>query len=177
MVNLPPPESNDQQPTGQSRDNDEAIAIAIALVSVGAILWWGWTRGESIFASGISLPRFADGPSLVEDETLITAPDNDIVADSDKGQSTEETGNRRGFFEGLFFFGDGEASGSDDTTLLAEPEADETVEDEETDATPDRGNPLSSTAAAPTTQMLRPFPVRTLPRRFCTRVYVEIPKI
>ncbi|RZM76640.1 S-layer homology domain-containing protein [Leptolyngbya iicbica] len=151
MVNLPPPESNDQQPAGQSRDNDEAIAIAIALLSVGAILWWGWTRGESIFAPDISLPGLADSPSLVEDESLTTVPGDATVADDADNPPTEETANRRGFFGGLFFFGNGEATGSDNAARLAEPDVDETVEDEATDANPDRNNPLSSGAAVPTT--------------------------
>jgi hypothetical protein len=139
MVNLPPPESNDQQPTGQPRDNDEAIAIAIALLSVGAILWWGWTRGESIFAPGVSLPQLSGSPSLVEDETLITVPGDDRAADATEDPATEETNNGRGFLGGLFFFGNGQEAASGNASAL-EPRASDGAGADDAEAVPDRSD-------------------------------------
>jgi hypothetical protein len=139
MVNLPPPESNDQQPTGQPRDNDEAIAIAIALLSVGAILWWGWTRGESIFAPGVSLPQLSDSPSLVEDETLITVPGDDRAADATEDPATEETNNGRGFLGGLFFFGNGQEAASGNASSL-DPRASDEAGADDAEAAPDRSD-------------------------------------
>ncbi|WP_204138918.1 S-layer homology domain-containing protein [Halomicronema sp. CCY15110] len=149
MVNLPPPESNDQQPTGQPRDNDEAIAIAIALLSVGAILWWGWTRGESIFAPDGSLPQLSASPSLVEDETLITVPGDDRAAGAAEDPATEETNNRRSFLGGLFFFGNGQEAASDNASTLGSPESNETVDDD-AEVNPKRSDRSSDVTASET---------------------------
>lgn len=77
MVNLPPPESDDRQPVRPARDNDEAIAIAIAFLSIGTVLWWGWTRGQEFFAPVVSLPELS-GSSLVEGDEFsgaVAAPE------------------------------------------------------------------------------------------------------
>lgn len=73
MVNLPPPEPEDRQPSRPLRDNDEAIAIAIAFLSVGTILWWGWTRGQEFFGPVVNLPGLP-GTTAIEEEGR-SAPD------------------------------------------------------------------------------------------------------
>lgn len=62
MVNLPPPqEPNDRQPpSGSLRDRDEAIAVAIAFLSIGTILWWGWTRGQRFFNPAVDFAETID---------------------------------------------------------------------------------------------------------------------
>jgi len=80
MVNLPPPEPNDRQPARPSRDNDEAIAIAIAFLTIGAILWWGWTRGQQFLGPIVNLPGSPD--------TVVSADDPAVglnAAESDEG--------------------------------------------------------------------------------------------
>ena len=73
MVNLPPPESDDRPSVPPARDNDEAIAVAIAFLSVGAILWWGWTRGQAIFAPEMNLSNQSE--SVLESGLSMTAED------------------------------------------------------------------------------------------------------
>lgn len=111
MVNLPPPEPNEQPPSTQRRDNDEAIAVAIALLSVGAILWWGWTRGQQIFAPVVNLPQVtADG--VITDN----APG---ALEADGADDALRSRNERGFLGGLFG-GDGDATADVD---VADPTA------------------------------------------------------
>ncbi|NEQ46847.1 MAG: S-layer homology domain-containing protein [Leptolyngbya sp. SIOISBB] len=102
MVNLPPPEPNEQPPAGQRRDNDEAIAVAIALLSVGAILWWGWTRGQQLFAPVVNLPQLADS-GLVEEAAPMA-----LEADGEDS-SVQRRDGLGGFFGGLFAGGNGNA--------------------------------------------------------------------
>lgn len=91
MVNLPPPEPNDRQPVGRPRDNDEAIAVTIALLSVGAILWWGWTRGQQFFAPVLNLPEVT-GTSIVEEDDLLSLD----AAEGDSSSPIQD--NRRPLF-------------------------------------------------------------------------------
>jgi hypothetical protein len=79
MVNLPP-DPNDRQPPGHLRDHDEAIAIAIAFLSVGTILWWGWTRGQNVFRPTVSVPPRLD-ESLVAEDALSDDETSDLEAD------------------------------------------------------------------------------------------------
>lgn len=79
MVNLPP-DPNDGQPPSRLRDNDEAIAVAIAFLAVGAILWWGWTRGQRMFAPSISTPTIID-ESLRGDASIIGLEDGEQAGD------------------------------------------------------------------------------------------------
>ncbi|MGF1461031.1 MAG: S-layer homology domain-containing protein [Leptolyngbyaceae cyanobacterium] len=57
MVDLPPPNPNNRPSPSPLRDNDEAIAVAIAFLSIGAILWWGWTRGQQFFSPPVDLSK------------------------------------------------------------------------------------------------------------------------
>ena len=152
MVNLPPPEPNDQQPTGQSKDNDEAIAITIALLSVGAILWWGWSRGGSFFTPDFGLSQLADSPSLVEDESLSgVASEEPTVADTEDS-AAEATGNRFGFLGGLFAFGNGEDADASDTETSEQLANDATADDDAAVAADSSDSPTDDAAsAAPTT--------------------------
>ncbi|MDB9525818.1 S-layer homology domain-containing protein [Oscillatoria sp. CS-180] len=68
MVNLPP-DPNDRQPPEAFRDKDEAIAVAIAFLAVGTILFWGWTRGQRTFVPAANLPQLLEEP-LLEDGAL-----------------------------------------------------------------------------------------------------------
>ncbi|MGD1861072.1 MAG: S-layer homology domain-containing protein [Leptolyngbyaceae cyanobacterium] len=95
MVNLPPPESNDRPPSGPLRDNDEAIAVAIAFLAVGAILWWGWTRGQRLLAPVVNLPQLSE-PATEESGALLDLD----AADEDSSRSRSE--------RGFFFFGNGD---------------------------------------------------------------------
>ena len=152
MVNLPPPEPNDQQPTGQSRDNDEAIAIAIALLSVGAILWWGWTRGGSFFTPDVGLPQLADSPSLVEDESLSGVASEEPTVSDTEDTAAEETGGRFGFLGGLFAFDNGEEADASDTET-SEQSASIGAADDDAAVTADSSDRPTNNAAsaAPTT--------------------------
>ena len=88
MVNFPPPgpDPNDRQPPARRRDNDEAIAVAIALLSIGTVLWWGWSRGSQSFLSSSSLPTNS-APALVEEAPLIGLGE----ADRDRGPSDRDS--------------------------------------------------------------------------------------
>ena len=88
MVNLPPSGSdpNDRQPPARRRDNDEAIAVAIALLSIGTVLWWGWSRGSQSFLSSSPLPTNS-APALVEEAPLIGLEE----ADRDRGPSDRDS--------------------------------------------------------------------------------------
>ncbi len=48
MVNLPP-EPENRPVTPHPRDNDEAIAVVIALLAIGSILGWVWSRDRAPF--------------------------------------------------------------------------------------------------------------------------------
>ena len=111
MVNLPPPDSNDQSPAGQRRDNDEAIAITIALLSVGAILWWGWTRGQQLFGPVFNLPQLTADAVVTDDAQSALGTGGD--GDSSLG------GENRSLFSGLFAGGDGNVSAEADTDASA----------------------------------------------------------
>lgn len=92
MVNLPP-ESNDRPPSGPMRDNDEMIAVAIAFLAVGAILWWGWTRGQRLLAPVVNLPQLSES----------VTGENDALLDLDAAEDSSPSASERGFF----FFGNG----------------------------------------------------------------------
>ncbi|MEM9768640.1 MAG: S-layer homology domain-containing protein [Cyanobacteria bacterium P01_D01_bin.71] len=109
MVNLPPPESNDRPPSGPLRDNDEAIAVAIAFLSIGAILWWGWTRGERLFAPVANLPQLSE-PATGEANPPIDLDDSD----EDSSRPLPE--------RGFSFFGGG--ADRDANSLDADADAD-----------------------------------------------------
>jgi Tfp pilus assembly protein PilX len=41
MVNLPPEQQNERRDRGAILSFDEMVAVALALLGVGAVLWWG----------------------------------------------------------------------------------------------------------------------------------------
>lgn len=79
MVNLPP-DPNDRQSSDIFRDKDEAIAVAIAFLAIGAILLWGWTRGQRAFLPSASLPRLLEQPLVDDDGIVSDADDEGILA-------------------------------------------------------------------------------------------------
>jgi hypothetical protein len=86
MVNLPP-DPNDRQPSSPLRDRDEAIALAVAFLAIGSILWWGWTRGQRFFGplvggADLEQPFITDEPIVdIEgvDEPLINFGEDEAI--------------------------------------------------------------------------------------------------
>lgn len=72
MVNLPP-DSPDRRPStgaGESRnrirDSDELLAVVLAFLGIGSILWWGLSRGSGLVVDSTPLERRAGAsPNLV----------------------------------------------------------------------------------------------------------------
>ena len=85
MVNLPP-DSDDGQPPSRLQGNDEAIAVAISVLAVGTILWWGWTRGQRAFAPSVTAPSVID-ESLIETEPLLGFETGDRDGSDPNGRS------------------------------------------------------------------------------------------
>jgi hypothetical protein len=76
MVNLPPDQPNSSpQPDSRSRDRilefDELLALVLAFMGIGSILWWGLSRSPRMLAGLGQLERRADDPAVIapEDET------------------------------------------------------------------------------------------------------------
>ncbi len=87
MVNLPPPsDPNDRQPPRYLRDHDEAIAIGIAFLAIGAILWWGWTRGQQFVAP------LTEGTSFLEDSLMSDEPIIDLGLEDPETENQEPSG-------------------------------------------------------------------------------------
>lgn len=131
MVNLPPPESDDRQPSGPLRDNDEAIAVAIAFLSIGAILWWGLTRGPKVFTTAIELPQLSEAVSE-EADSLTDFGD----AEADTRQQSQD--------RGVFQFGaeaDRDASAGDSSAnIFADPDETRRDRTRDLDASSNLGN-------------------------------------
>jgi hypothetical protein len=70
MVNLPPEQPNPtNQPDSRRRDRildfDELLALVLAFLGIGSILWWGLSRGQGLLTDSNLLPQQAAGlPSL-----------------------------------------------------------------------------------------------------------------
>jgi hypothetical protein len=65
MVNLPP-DPSDRRPVGggggsdpRIRDLDELLAVVLAFMGIGSVLWWGLARGQGTVAGLIPLERRA----------------------------------------------------------------------------------------------------------------------
>lgn len=80
MVNLPP-DPNDRQSRGPLRDNDEAIAITIAFLAIGAILWWGWTRGQRFFLSSPEASGNLLEQPFISEEPLFDVEPSPVAGD------------------------------------------------------------------------------------------------
>jgi len=69
MVNLPP-DQNEQRDRDPILSFDELLAVVLALLGIGAILWWGMSRGRNILTDGLSLGPVT--PPLALDSGLDT---------------------------------------------------------------------------------------------------------
>ncbi|MGG6238965.1 S-layer homology domain-containing protein [Nodosilinea sp. AN01ver1] len=75
MVNLPPDQPNQPDPirpaTGSPSqgnrilDFDELLAVVLAFVGIGSILWWGLSRNSNLWAGADLLQRRANNPPAV----------------------------------------------------------------------------------------------------------------
>lgn len=67
MVNLPP-DSGDRESQYRLRDSDEMVAIVVAILALGAVLFWGLTRGvrpvlrNLTSTGGLNQPLLSDDP-------------------------------------------------------------------------------------------------------------------
>ncbi|NJL45372.1 MAG: S-layer homology domain-containing protein [Leptolyngbyaceae cyanobacterium SM2_3_12] len=74
MVNLPP-DQNDPRRDDRILDFDELLALILAFLGIGAILWWGMTRDRGPLAeSGLLRRQVSDLPSLVSPEDEVITP-------------------------------------------------------------------------------------------------------
>jgi len=81
MVNLPPDQpSPTTQPESRRRDRilefDELLAVVLAFLGIGSILWWGLSRSQSGLADFGLLPRRDEGAAT------IAIPDRDAPAEA-----------------------------------------------------------------------------------------------
>ncbi len=88
MVNLPPDQPNPTNPPEpRHRDrmlgSDELLAVVLAFLGIGSILWWGLSRSQSGLADFGLLPR-RDG-----DAAAITTPDRDDPAEAFEPRTLE----------------------------------------------------------------------------------------
>lgn len=75
MVNLPPDQPNQPDPIrpaagsppqgNQILDFDELLAVVLAFVGIGSILWWGLSRSQTPWAGADLLQRRADEPVAI----------------------------------------------------------------------------------------------------------------
>lgn len=75
MVNLPPDQPNSpdpNRPAGEPSprgnrilDFDELLAVVLAFVGIGSILWWGLSRNQNLWAGADPLQRRADAPPAI----------------------------------------------------------------------------------------------------------------
>lgn len=90
MVNLPP-DSNEQRSRDRDLNFDEIVALIVVFLSLGAVLWWGLTRGRVLPDIGANLERpifsldesasDTDEPlPLMEDEAVDTDPQSPASA-------------------------------------------------------------------------------------------------
>ena len=94
MVNLPP-DPPDRRPSGEAggsdsriRDLDELLAVVLAFLGIGSVLWWGLSRGPMSVADSMPLDRRAGAdPSRVAP----ASPDRGTVFEP----RTFEPGDRR----------------------------------------------------------------------------------
>ncbi len=86
MVNLPPdqPNSADASPrvgdtaprTRRTLEPDELLAVVLAFLGIGSILWWGLTRSQGLLADPDLLSRRAEEPSALAPSALERAEEN-----------------------------------------------------------------------------------------------------
>lgn len=173
MVNLPP-DQNEGRSSGPLRDKDEAIAIAIAFLSIGTILWWGWSRAQRFAAPLLGGTSFLEEPFMT-DEPIIDLGNDDNEDLDDEGAFApflgrenavvEEEAERRDRESGLRGFrrqsSDSERDRAEGTTLLPAPivvgeetpiaEPDEASAVPGTSAVTGETSPEEAAATAPTT--------------------------
>jgi hypothetical protein len=102
MVNLPP-EQNERRDRGAILSFDEMVAVALALLGVGAVLWWGMGRGNPLVETGSRLGMVsldgergnADGLSLFSDEVEV-----DLGLDSEAAVVAPSATRRTGVSQG-----------------------------------------------------------------------------
>ncbi|MBE9138430.1 S-layer homology domain-containing protein [Nodosilinea sp. LEGE 07088] len=115
MVNLPPeqPHPTTQPDSGrrdQILDFDELLALVLAFLGIGSILWWGLSRGQGLLAEADLVPRRGgDLPSLALPTPADTSAGVEPRTFDDRDRSQSDPVNREGGFPSF----DDQASASD----------------------------------------------------------------
>lgn len=109
MVNLPP-DQNESRRRDRILDFDELLAVVLALLGIGSILWWGLSRSQGMLtdagllprrggeAPAVALPGGEGEPGIFEPRALErnqrSRPESDNSSTGFLAESTESQGSR-----------------------------------------------------------------------------------